>query len=143
MNILVLEDRGSVAFYMREKLESLGHVVLTAHNVNDAQSHWIRRGNIPIHCLVVDLNMPTEGLTLEQEKRAKGGLLTGWVWLTDVVFHEEPSMKLQIIIYSDYLSDLEASVPKEELAGMHLVGKRGTTGPADQVLAHISEIAGK
>lgn len=40
MNILVIEDLASVAFYLTEALQAEGHVVLEAYNINDAKAHW-------------------------------------------------------------------------------------------------------
>ena len=141
MNILVLEDRGEVSFYLREFLESEGHVVLEAYNPNDAQSHWNVRKKVSVDCIIADLNMPPDGLTDEETASSRNGLLSGWYWLSGRVFPECPEMRKRVIVYSDYLADFKRYVRSEEYAGIRLVAKRGSSSPAEAILNHLREIA--
>ena len=91
MNILILEDRGSVSSYLEDALINEGHTIFSAFNFNDAQSYWEEKQN-EIDCIIADLNMPPDGLKPEEIKNTKGGLLTGWVWLSNYVFTDNEEM---------------------------------------------------
>jgi CheY-like chemotaxis protein len=138
MNILLLEDRGSVSFYLKEALTKEGHVVLDAMGINDAQSYW---GAEKIDCLIVDLNMSPDGLKPDETQQTKDGLLTGWFWLRNYVYKPSPAMKQRTIILSEYINALCECVPAEELKGIRLVPKKGSTSPAEQLLDHVKCIA--
>ena len=101
MNILFLEDRGSVSFYLKENLHNRGHVVYEASSIPEATSIW--REN-KIDCLIVDLNLTPEGLTEEEIELTRNGLLTGWIWLKRHIFPDHPLMKKRTIILSEYLA---------------------------------------
>ncbi len=159
MRILLLEDRGSASEELVGLLEDKGHDVLKVLAVYDAQYYWERRAEVPIDCLIVDLNIDPVGLTDAQEREAEGGILTGWIWLRDCVFAEDPKMVSRTIIFSDYLEQLSehfsehsAAVDPDEL---RLVPKRGLaakltnrTGQFDEcdlplsvIEEHVAEIA--
>ncbi len=137
MNILVLEDRGSVSHYMEKALQEPGHKILSSFNVNDARSNW-ELGKID--CLIVDLNMAPNGLNPEEVKDTHDGLLTGWIWLREYVYKNNPEMRKRTIIYTDYMDALVDNVSEEQLDGIHLVPKRGSTRPAKQILKRVEEI---
>ena len=118
MNILFLEDRGATAYYVERWFETNGHQVLSAFNPNDAQSHWRRRAETPIDCIMLDLQTSMDGLTDEQKADAQGGTLAGWVWLRDNVLKEAPEMRQRTIIYSDYISVLREKVPERQYIGI-------------------------
>jgi hypothetical protein len=138
MNILVLEDRGSVSFYMEEALRNEGHIIFSAYNVNDAQSYWEKEN---IDCIIVDLNMAPDGLKPEEIADTKDGLLTGWIWLSNYVFKDKPEMKRQTVIYTEYMGDLRENVSSQALEGIRLIPKRGFTSTAEQVFNHVKAIA--
>lgn len=137
MNILVLENRGSVSYYMVEALRAQ-HEVFDAQSITDAQSYLESER---IDCFIIDLNMDPYGLEDDEIAETRDGLLTGWIWLREYVYKENPSLKSQTIIYTEYLPDLKANVPFEELKGIFLVPKRGTTGVARQVRNTVDTIA--
>ena len=143
MNVLFLEDRGATAFFVERWLKENGHNVLSAFNPNDAQSHWNKRDKVPIHCIILDLRTPTEGLDEKQKKRAAGGNLSGWVWLRDKVLTEIPEMRERTIIYSDYTHVLydNDNVPDEEYNGITIVPKKQRSSAAEDVVIRIREIA--
>ena len=114
MNVLLLEDRGAAAFFVEQWLRQNGHNVLSAFNPNDAHSHWSKREEVPIHCIILDLNLPTDGLSDSQRERTVGGLLSGWVWLHDVALADAAEMRQRTIIYSDYIPTLRQNVPEEK-----------------------------
>ncbi len=140
MNILLLEDRGSASYYLKEALEGEGHVVLEAYNPNDALDHWGNREKTPIHCMIIDLNVPPEGLTAAQRKESCAGLLTGWIWLRDHVFPDDNDMRRRVILYSVYLQDLRKHVSADDLIGLRLVSKREPCGVTKQLLNHVRDI---
>lgn len=138
MNILVIEDRGSVSSYLEEALRSEGYKVFSAFNILDAQSFW---ENERIDCIIADTNMSPEGLGLEEIQESKSGLLSGWIWLKNHVFRECPQMRGRTIVYSDYLEQLARNVPPDGLQGVYLLSKRGSTSPAAELLKKTERIA--
>lgn len=141
MNILSLEDRGSTAYYFDLWVENSGHTILKAYNINDAQSHWNNRNSVSIDCIVLDLQVPLDGLTPNQRERAEGGTLAGWIWLSDYVLKTDLEMKKRIIIYSDYLPVLHERIPASEYTGIKMVPKRQRGSSADVVADFINTIS--
>lgn len=138
MKILVLEDKGSTSIYMEDALRNAGHDVESASRVSDAQDIW---ADGDIQCIVADLNLPSDGLTDAQKTQTKGGLLTGWIWLANYVFSENPAFRERTIIYSEYLADLRNSIGEAQRRGVRLVSKRSTASAPQTVLKHLREIA--
>ena len=142
MNILVVEDRGAVSFYLAEALQAEGHVVLEAFNTNDAQAHWDNRESTPIDCMIVDLEMPQDGLTEAEKEESRGGLLTGWLWLRGYVLpNVSAEYRSRVIICSDYLRDLMNCVRADEYRGILLAPKRSPSGSPGVVLKRVREIS--
>jgi hypothetical protein len=139
MNILVLEDRGSVSFYVEEALEAEGHKIFPAFNINDAQSYW---EDEQIDCIIADLNMSPEGLKKSEAERTNAGILTGWVWLNDYVFCKKKEMRSRTVIYSEYLGQLREYVGGEkEYVDICCVAKRGSTSPTEELLSYVRKIS--
>jgi CheY-like chemotaxis protein len=141
MNVLFLEDRGATAYHVERWLEASGHNVLSAFNPNDAQTYWRKRTEMPIDCIMLDLQTSMDGLTDEQKADAEGGTLAGWIWLRDNVLKEVPEMHQRTIIYSDYVVVLREKVPDEQYRGIKVISKRQRGNSADAVIASIREIA--
>ena len=142
MNILVVDDRGSTSFYLAEALDRDGHRVLEAANINDAKTHWDKRKTTPIDCIIVDLNMPSDGLTREQKGESHRALLTGWLWLRDCVLPDVPiGYRQRVIICSEYVRDFRELVPAHEYLGISLVDKHAPSGSAAKVLEHVHVIS--
>lgn len=120
MNILLIEDDGAVAHYLREAVEELGHCLFVAMNISRAKTYWRRE---QIDCIIADMNMDPTGLKVDERKRTQNGLLTGWVWLQNYVFQQKPFMKRQTIILTAYVSELEEKVDSEALKGCAIVSK--------------------
>ena len=140
MNILIVEDRISVSRYMKKALRKLGHVVFHALNIYDARECW-EDENITIDCLIVDLNMTPDGLTDDEIKATKDGVLTGWIWLKNHVFDNEPNMRPRTIIYTEYKTQLEREA-SGELGGIRaIIPKRGSTSTAQAVLDQVRAIS--
>ena len=140
MNILILEDRGSVSFFMVEALKQRGHNVFSANTTNEATEFWNEQ---EIDCLIVDLNMSPEGLSKEQAEKTRGGLLTGWVWLQETVFNTRPEMRPHTIIYSEYTKELKSGVKDVDLEGISIIPKKAPTSTAEQVLEALNKISQK
>jgi hypothetical protein len=140
MNVLFLEDRGASAYNVERWLGLNGHNVLGAFNYNDAQGHWRRREMVPVHCIILDLQISMDGLSNEQKGDAEGGTLAGWVWLRDNVLADAPEMRRRTIIYSDYVGVLREKVPEEQYCAITVVSKRGRGGGADRVIGSIQKI---
>ena len=151
MNILLLEDRGSTAhFFMRWLKENghnvLGRMCLGAFNINDANIIWNRRNEVPVHCLVVDLDVPKDGLSPEQKQELDkmpndaSSRLAGWIWLRDTILKDAPEMRNRTIIYSDYVTVLRDHVPKEEYEGIEIISKRGRGSSVHAITEKIEQI---
>ena len=151
MNILVLEDRGSAIHFFLRWLKAEGHNVLGrmgqgAFNINDANAIWNRRDEVPIHCMIIDLDVPRDGLSDQQEAELArvpegvGSRLTGWIWLRDTVLRDAPEMRDQTIIYSDYIELMVQFVPEREYYGITLTRKRARGSSADVVVNRIQAI---
>jgi len=115
--------------------------VLYAQDVNDAQHYWSSARDVPIDAMIIDINMQSNGLTDDQKKESRGGLLTGWLWLRDSVLRIEPEIRQRCIIYSDYLSDFVEHVTEEQYAGISLISKKESPSGARQVLRRLREMA--
>jgi CheY-like chemotaxis protein len=140
MTILVLEDEGVAAFYMEEMLRQLGHTILEAHGIMDAKYFWRRRKEVPIDCIIADLNMSTVGSTDTDSAQCVNDRLSAWHWLQNEVLNDAPEFKGHIILYSEYLADLRHKIDEAALRGIKMVPKRGRSGPADMLLRQIDEI---
>jgi CheY-like chemotaxis protein len=140
MNILFLEDRGATAYSVERWLTNSGHHVLNAFNPNDAQTHWTKRAETPIHCIILDLQTSMDGLTLEQKAEAEGSTLAGWIWFRDNVLAEAPEMRQRTIIYSDYVAVLREKVPGKQYEGIKVVPKRQRGSAAKVVIETIQKI---
>jgi CheY-like chemotaxis protein len=138
MNILVLEDRGSVSFYLEDALRRKGHRVFSAFSVADAQSYW---DSERIDCIIADSNMNPDGLTQDEIDETEHGLLTGWTWLRNHVFAERKDMMERTIFYTDYLERVVQAIPPAELGGVHLLPKKGSASPAEQLLGIVEAMA--
>jgi len=141
MNVLVLEDRGATAYYVTSLLEENGHTAFDAYNPADAQSYWENRAEVPVHCIILDLQMPMDGLTKDQKAEAEGGTLAGWIWCRDNVLSLVPEMRQRTIIYSDFVPVLVAKKPEEEFRGIKVISKRQRTSAADKLVAGLREIS--
>jgi hypothetical protein len=138
MNVLILEDRGSVSVYLEQALKEQGHMVFSGFSVRDAQKYW---DDEQVECIIAGLSMNPEGLTDEEVTQTKGGLLTGWIWLKNYVFKTKEEMRSRTIIYSNALDTLKASCKESELAGVHLASKRRPGGTAEVLLRLIDAIS--
>jgi hypothetical protein len=140
MHILIVEDRGSVGFFLQNALERRGHRVSVAFLIRDADSVWGNRAQVPVDCIVCDLNLPPEGLSSLELKGSRGGLLSGWLWLHGHVLRNSPEMARRAAVYSNYLPELRDLVRSEEYAGVRLIDKGRGTDSISQVLQFIGEV---
>jgi hypothetical protein len=141
MNILLLEDRGDVSYYLKQALEDSGHTVFDAFSPRDATPFWENRDTVPIHCIILDLNLPPDGLSDEEKRSSRGGLISGWLWLKNYVLNESPEIISRTIVYSDYLNEVEAVVPAAEYKAIVRIPKKGRSSPAEEVMRHVRRIA--
>lgn len=142
MNIMLLEDRGSVSLPMAGLLEDLGHQVFQAQTPADADGIWNRRREHPIHCIVADLNMASAGLSAGDAAKTHKGVLSGWIWLCSRILDhpEDRRMRSRIIIYSEYLPDLKQNIQEAQWKAIPLIPKRDITDSTDRVLREIEKI---
>ena len=142
MDVLIVEDRGSVALLMVEHLKKRGYSVYAAYSTLEAED-ILNNPDEEVGCLVVDLNMPANQLTADQRKRTAGAVLTGWVWLKERVLNSKPPEFLQrVIIHSEYMERLESTVPRTEWEGIRRVPRRGSTLQVEKLLQEVAKIVG-
>jgi hypothetical protein len=122
MKILFLEDQGSVEQYVTPLLEDNGHKVFVAGNIADADTYL--ENNI-IDCLIIDLNLNNNGLPPKYISDTQLGIITGWIWLSKIVFPKHDNLRNATIIYTDYLDVLKKEVKSAELKGIKGIAKRG------------------
>lgn len=140
MNILLLEDKGVAACYLREVLEEEGHTVFLAQNISKAKTYCQK---YPIGCIIADLNMRPDGLKSSEAEQTNGGLLSGWVWLQNYVFNKDESMKKRTIILTAYIGDLRNNVDDAQLEGVTLIAKNpldSTRVASKTILDFVKEI---
>ncbi|MCP4705910.1 MAG: response regulator [candidate division Zixibacteria bacterium] len=136
MNILLLEDQGSVSVPLQNLLESRDHTIYNAPNLSRAK-YFLKK--YPIDCHIVDLNLPPEGLEPEKIKLTKDGLYSGWIFILEYISKIDIAQKKRTIIYTEYMNKLRAYVPKKELDGIYLLEK-GSIGPTKKILEALSKI---
>lgn len=121
MNILLVEDRGGVFINMIPMLEECGHKVLHAQELYSANA-ILREATID--CLILDLNVPPDGLDGELLDEALSCGLAGWVWFKDVFLKALPQMKERTLFYTDYRDLLERAATATQLAGITVLTKK-------------------
>ncbi len=139
MNILLVDDRGSVSKHVKGLLEDREHIVFSAFTIGEAQAYW-EDNKIAFDCLIIDLNMDPTVLLNEEIDRTHYGLLTGWIWLKEYVYKKDNSMKQRTIIFSDYLTELKNIVSSKELKKIRCVAKSNSGSSLELLLKHISDI---
>jgi len=138
MNILILKDRGSTAYYLEKALAERGHRVLSAFNVVDASSYW---ENEQIDFIVADSNMSPDGLDENEIEDTCDGLLTGWIWLQNRVFKDRKEMRDRTIIYTEYIEQIREIVTEDALKGVYFLSKKGSTSPAEALMGYIERVS--
>ena len=115
MNILWLEDRGSSVDALKKTISQRGFTIYKALDVLNAIAYWTQdRENINV--IIIDLNVNSEGLKSEEIDLTRGGVLSGWIWLTKHVINDIDNNNIPtIIIYSNYIDELERYIPREEI----------------------------
>ena len=102
MNILLLDDRGSVTYYMSEVLKAKGHSVLSC--VNNIQAiYYLNQNDHQIDLLIQDINRPPEGLKNIEDTQY--GLMTGIVFYKEIISNSKPN--LPVVFYSDYAREFQ------------------------------------
>jgi len=111
--ILVFDDRLQVRVSLKDKFERQGIEVCTCKSVDEAFDIWDKE-HTEIDAIVLDLMIPSYGISPMHRNATNMGQLTGWIWL----WHElnpnneekHPAADKFIVIYSAYLSTLEAYI---------------------------------
>ena len=99
MNILLLEDRGSILDEITQYLRDCGHNVFGCCGIYEADYAWEGQ---KVDCVIVDLAMRTEGLTLDEQAQSHKGYFTGWVWLASRVL-KRPDFPGRSIVFSAFI----------------------------------------
>ena len=149
MNVLLLEDRGAITITLKPLIERIGHIVHKAYNPADADALIIGEEYGIIDAIILDLNLPTDGLDQETEiPETNKGVFSGWVWFTKHCLPARSSMLQRTVIYSAYVEDLRQHLERKQnqeelqlLNQMHVVRKReGSESPAEELLNSLEVI---
>lgn len=119
--ILFVEDQVCLARIICDYLQRESDVLL-ARCVREA--NMVLEHEEDIACIMVDLNMPVEGLPIDQIGRTRNGLLTGWVWLESQVFVKRPHLMSKTIVYSAFLDELRSSFDLSSYGSVKFIDKR-------------------
>ena len=126
MQVLWLEDRGSSVEEIKKYLEKRGFYIIKALSVSTAIGLWFEKGS-DYNFIIVDLNVSSEGLTIDQYKETKDGVLSGFIFLKYYVFPKiNPEFKSNIIIYSNYIDEFLSYTRTREREGLKIIGKQET-----------------
>ena len=120
MNILLLEDNGSVFSFLIEKLEKHGHKIELATKVSRAMDLMEKFDN-KFDCLIVDLHVNPIGLDIENIDKNEN--IWGWRWLEKYVFPKDEKWKKKTIIYSGYTQKLYLKVDKRDYEDVFIIKK--------------------
>ena len=124
MNILLLEDNGTVFSFLMEELENLGHKIELATKVSRAIDLMDDdEFDIKFDCIIVDLNINPSGLDADYFNKSEYDRIWGWVWLENFVFPKDEEWKKRTIIYSGYTQILYSKVDKKDYESIYIVEK--------------------
>ncbi len=121
--VLHVEDRGELAYYLREYLKKNGYEVINAMDVEDA-NYFLTYEKDKIGYLIVDLNLPC-GRSLESDD-PDTHILAGWDWLRKAL-ENNPEFTEKTIIFSAYIEQLKEKHGEvmEQFPGIELMEKQG------------------
>lgn len=136
MNILFLEDRGSIFDPLKSKLEEEGYKVLKAIQVSDAK--FIFREH-EIDFLIIDLRVIPIGLTEDQIGESRSGRVSGWLFLKYYVLNENNDFRDKIIIFTEYSNELKQVTSPSDLKGIKIFCKKKSS--IEQIRNYIKTVA--
>jgi len=114
-NILLFDDRPQVRNYLEDCFSFKGMKVYACRNIHEAKSNW-REHKDELDAIVLDMMMPSDGLSKDLRTQTKGGLLTGWEWIWNDINPEHvephPAANMCIVIYSAYLDNFKEYIEK-------------------------------
>lgn len=109
MNILLLEDSGSIYAAFNELATENGINFIKAYQISDAIDVFDTNKD-SLDIILVDLNVIATGLTNDEINLTDGGKLSGWIWLKNYVLKEDSKLAKKVIIYSEYINVLKKSL---------------------------------
>ncbi len=120
MKILHLEDISEVTYIFEDVFPDMGldyEKATSIYEINELLS------NSTYDCIILDLNLPTDGLSKELKEKSRDGKITGWIWLKHIGISRFGVKLESVIIYSDYIHDLD-EIDKNELKHVRKLKKR-------------------
>ena len=133
-NVLLFDDRPQLRWSLTEILQAEGMFVIPCKNVFEADTAWEDHNN-EVNAVVLDMMMPSRGLSRNYLNSLDGEQNTGWIWLWHHLNKEHldphPATGKCIVIFSAYLEDFTSYSEKLDpegleaqfAAGLHLIGK--------------------
>lgn len=117
MILLLVEDMENTLDNISEVLHSVEHYnVIRCSSITKAKEAMKKNGRESdylkkIDVIITDLNMSCTGLNSEALiKDSTGSRLAGWLWLTQFVFPSGKNADIDVIVYSDFLTILDARI---------------------------------
>ncbi|HCA43580.1 MAG TPA: hypothetical protein DEP28_10055 [Bacteroidetes bacterium] len=120
MKIIHLEDISEVTFILEEELPSLGFAYIKATSIFEINEIL---DSDSCECLIIDLNLPTDGLSKELSELTRDGKITGWIWIKHIGINKYSLNPANMIIYSDYIQELD-SITDNDLEKIKKIKKR-------------------
>jgi len=111
--ILLFDDRPQVRIPLEDSFKSNGMEVFSCKSIYEANDVWEEHKD-ELDAIVFDMMIPSSGIDEPLRPKTKGGLLSGWIWLWDILNPKNekphPASDKCIIIFSAYLKDFEAYI---------------------------------
>ena len=111
MRILIFDDKPTITYFIQEYLDGKGHDLMFCNTCSKVREEM---QTSEFDCYIVDLNAATVGLDDELQARTQGGLLTGWLLLTEYVWKEDAHGFTKTIIFSDYVAELKQYIASDK-----------------------------
>ena len=151
MKILLLEDRGSAAYPMKDMLEELRsepHEVFLSWSVREARAQF-QGGKAGFDCIIADLNVPADGLSPSEFEESQGGQIAGWIWLeSEKIVRKKndaepniPKNNPAVIVCSGYLNVWRQCRREGDYPDVAFIAK--AAGGAARVMERVNAIAAR
>jgi DNA-binding NtrC family response regulator len=114
--VVIFDNNITMLAHLSEIVERCGYEPILCDRIMAANNIW-EKNYQNIDAIILDLNMPTNGLNDEQVERTINGRLTGWIWFMDTVVHGSTPNPVDIkktIIFSGFIPDLEKNINSDE-----------------------------
>lgn len=118
MYIIFLENDPYMRKAKTERLAVLSSYIADLHiedcsSIDEANSILDKVGIENIGLVITDLHLEPDGLTFEESRDTRNGILSGWVWLKTYIWDKiskTQNNNIKFIIYSQYTDELRERI---------------------------------